>query len=87
MNESSSELEGVEMRVLLCGCHGDIPDLPPGIVEGLVNGVDTRMVGGDRIGVTSVGNTMLLEREQLAGMRISQCMCNSLALERCLVVT
>lgn len=67
MNESSSQLEGVEMRVLLCGCHGDIPDPPPGIVEGLMDGVDTRVVRGDRVGVISNGDTMLLEREQLTG--------------------
>ena len=47
MNESSSQLEGIEMRVLLCGCHGDIPDPPPGIVEGLMDGVDARVVRGN----------------------------------------
>ena len=80
MNESSSQLEGVEMRVLLCGCHGDVPDLPPGIVEGLVDGVDTRVVGGDRIGVISDGNTMLLEREQTVSRDENQVLISACAI-------
>lgn len=61
MNEPSPQLKGVEMRVLLRGCHGDIPDPPPGIVEWLVDWVDARVVRGDRVGQVSDGNTMLLE--------------------------
>ena len=64
MNESFSQLERVEMRVLLCGCHGDIPDPPPGIVEWLVDGVDARVMRGDGVGLISDGNTVLLERDQ-----------------------
>lgn len=63
VNEPSSQLEGVEVRILLCGCHGDIPDLPPGIVEWLVYGVDASVVGGDGVGLVGDGNTMLLERK------------------------
>ena len=63
VNEPSSQLEGIEVRILLCGCHGDIPDLPPGIVEWLVYGVDASVVGGDRVGLIGDGNTMLLERK------------------------
>ena len=61
MDEASFQLEWIEMRVFLCGSHGDIPDTPPGIVEWLVYGVDARMVRGDRVGVICDWNTMLLQ--------------------------
>ena len=49
VNEPSSQLERIEMRVLLRGCHGDIPDTLPGIVERLVDGIDAGVVRGHRV--------------------------------------
>lgn len=33
MYEASSHMLRIEVGVLLCGCHGNVPDTPPGIVE------------------------------------------------------
>ena len=64
MYESSSHMLRIQVWIFLSGCHGDIPDTPPGLVERRVHRVHTRMVGGDRVGVLHYNRVVLDEREK-----------------------
>ena len=49
MHEPSSHVIRSQVGVLLSGRHGNIPDTPPGIVERLVDRVDSGVMGGDGV--------------------------------------